>query len=155
MHRLGFVQNDILMIQSSLLKYKEEIEVIGIMSHLAASSEPEHVDYTIEQGLIFKEICDIMESFLGNNVIKHILNSGGISLFPQMHFDMVRIGIGLYGIDGNAKINCLLEPAHQLKTFISQIRDYPAGTTIGYSRRGVLSRDSRIATIGIGYGDGL
>lgn len=155
MHRLGFVQNDILMIQSSLLKYKEEIEVIGIMSHLAASSEPEHVDYTIEQGLIFKEICDIMESFLGNNVIKHILNSGGISLFPQMHFDMVRIGIGLYGIDGNPKINCLLEPAHQLKTFISQIRDYPAGTTIGYSRRGVLSRDSRIATIGIGYGDGL
>jgi len=155
MHRLGFVQNDILTIQGSLFKYKEEIKVIGIMSHLAASSEPEHVDYTNEQGRIFKEICDSMEAFLGYKTLKHLLNSGGISLFPDLHFDLVRIGIGLYGIDGNPKINCLLEPAHQLKTFISQIRDYPAGTTIGYSRRGVLSRDSRIATIGIGYGDGL
>ena len=87
--------------------------------------------------------------------MRHVLNSSGIVRFSDYHFEMVRLGIGLYGIESSAEIQPQLEVVQTLKAAISQIRTVAAGETVGYARRGVLQRTSRIATISLGYADGL
>ena len=104
----------------------------------------------------FDECSELLQQAFDHRLMRHMLNSSGIVRFPERQYDMVRIGIGLYGIrtlfDGSEDA---LMPVSALRSVIISIKEWPAGTTIGYGRRGVLERDSRIATVNIGYADGF
>jgi Alr-MurF fusion protein len=154
MHRLGFNPEENTKL-CEILKDHEQIKVVTVFSHLAASSEIEHLDFTQKQVLMFSKLSIYLENILGYKVIKHITNTGGITTYKESHFDMVRLGIGLYGISGNEIEEKNLIPAGTLKTIISQIRKVDNGESIGYSRGTILKRDSKIATLPIGYADGL
>ena len=153
MHRLGFNpdENDKL---CKILNENKQLKVATVFSHLAASSEKKHSEFTNGQILLFSNLADFMEKSLGYTIIKHITNTGGITTNKASHFGMVRLGIGLYGIAANQMEEKNLIPVGTLKTIISQIRNIDKGETIGYNRNAILSRNSRIATLPIGYADG-
>lgn len=154
MHRLGFEQADIAILTDSLEQNKY-VRVISIFSHLAASEAVEHDDFTLQQITTFKNIFTSIEEALGYTVIKHILNSSGITRWPGAQFDMVRLGIGLYGIDAAIPADeNVLQPIASLKTNVSQIKKIPAGDTVGYSRKGEMPKGGKTATVRIGYADG-
>ena len=114
-----------------------------------------HDHFTDEQVRRFMEMYNQISDEIKYKPMRHVLNSSGITRHPNYHFEMVRLGIGLYGIDSNGAFQNQLQVVQTLKASISQIKNVPQNETIGYSRRGVLKRDSRIATISIGYADGL
>jgi len=151
MHRLGFMPDEIQTLADELLQLKN-IRVKAIFSHLAVSDNPDEDEFTLQQIKLFTEMYNFLVQKIGYKPIRHILNSAGIERFPQAHFDMVRLGIGLHGISAKNK---QLKTVSTLKTCISQIKRISATETIGYNRRGVLVRDSEIAIIPIGYADGL
>lgn len=154
MHRLGFEVVDIDML-GDLLEQNKFIRVLSVFSHLAASEAEPHDDFTLQQITSFKTAYTHIESVLGYPVIKHILNSSGITRWPGAQFDMVRLGIGLYGVDAAiAAEDNPLQPIASLKTNISQIKKITPGDTIGYGRNGVLHKGGKIATVRIGYADG-
>jgi Alr-MurF fusion protein len=151
MHRLGFAENDIEPLISALIKNK--IKVLSIFSHLVGSDE-ENLDWFSQKQInTFKNIANTIEKKLGYSILKHILNSAGIAAFPQSQFDMVRLGIGLYGIDPRNKIKNL-QQVGTLKSTISQIFELDKSETVGYNRKGILKKKAKIATIAIGYADG-
>lgn len=152
MHRLGFVAEDI---PALIERIKEQSGVVirSVFSHLAGSDSPEFDDFTIQQIDAFTQAADKLEQGCEYKIIKHILNSAGIERFPEYQKDMVRLGISLYGVSASGVKG--LRNVSTLRTTILQIRNVPAGDTIGYSRRGKTTRDSRIAIIPIGYADGL
>lgn len=154
MHRLGFEEADVneLIVRIKNNKY---LHLKSIFSHLAASDEPEHDDFTWQQIKSFNAMSEKIKSHFTYPIFKHILNSAGIARFPDAQFEMVRLGIGLYGIGANETEQAQLQNVSTLKTSISQIKNVPANETIGYSRKGVASRDMQIATVPIGYADGL
>lgn len=154
MHRLGFEKDDIneLIVR---INNNKHIIIKSIFSHLSSSDEAEHDKYTLEQIQQFKDMADEIASHLNYKVLFHILNSAGIIRFPEAQFDMVRIGIGLYGIAPTENEQRHLENVVNLKTTISQIKNVSARDTIGYNRKGIANHDMQIATIGIGYADGL
>lgn len=152
MHRLGFEPARLPKL-IEFLKNAPEIEVKSVFSHLAGADEEIFDPFTLQQIDTFKTCCAQIETELGKTVIKHILNSAGSERFPQYAFDMVRLGIGLYGVSATDKKR--LTQIATLKSSIVQIKDIPFGETVGYGRRGVLERTSRVATLPIGYGDGL
>jgi alanine racemase len=152
MHRLGFDQHDLPQLLS-LLKTNSKVEVVSVFSHLAASDTRELDDFTNQQIAIFTSICAAIEATLGKSVIKHIANSAGIERFPSATFDMVRLGIGLYGISPIDKGTKLL-PVSSFKTYISQIKTVPAGAGIGYGQHDKSQKDRQIAVVAVGYGDG-
>lgn len=154
MHRLGFEEDDIneLIVR---IKNNKQLQICSIFSHLAASDEPEHDDFTWQQIKKFNALSDAIKAHFNYPILKHILNSAGISRFPDAQFDMVRLGIGLYGIGSNDTEQLQLQHVSTLKTSISQIKNIPANETIGYSRKGVAVKDMQIATVPIGYADGL
>jgi alanine racemase len=96
-----------------------------------------------------------LETELGYPFLKHIANSAAISRFPQAQYDMVRLGIGMYGVDGNKDIEAQLQTVNTFKSVISQIKTVPAGETVGYNRAGHLKRETRIGIVPVGYADGL
>ncbi|MDR0537940.1 MAG: bifunctional UDP-N-acetylmuramoyl-tripeptide:D-alanyl-D-alanine ligase/alanine racemase [Tannerellaceae bacterium] len=151
MHRLGFQPGEIETL-CRLIRQQSGITVSSVFSHLAASDSPDFDNFTLQQIAFFRKAADELEASLGHPVMKHILNSAGIERFPQHQMDMVRLGIGLYGISA---VNAPLQNVSTLRTTILQIRNVPAGDSVGYSRRTVVSRNSRIAVIPIGYADGL
>jgi alanine racemase len=152
MHRLGFGSGDIPLLTEKLNK-QQGVTVKSVFSHLAGSDSPLLDEYTRLQIKRFKEDVSILGQSLAYPFMKHILNSAGIERFPEAQMDMVRLGIGLYGISAvNAKA---LRPVATLKTRILQIRNLKQGETVGYNRNGVLKQDSRIACLPIGYADGL
>lgn len=153
MHRLGFEEQDLDTL-CTVLKEFPEIEIATVFSHLAASSEAEHDTFTNHQIQRFENGCRKLKQTPGIEFQQHILNSGGIARHPNAYFDMVRLGIGLYGIAENIEQQHLL-PVGQMTTSISQLRWVDASETIGYSRRGKLNRRSLIATLPIGYADGI
>jgi len=153
MHRLGFESQDIQKL-ASILSQRSDIELASVFSHLAASTEAEHDAFSQKQIAAFEEMCQQLQDFTGRNFLRHILNSGGISRHAHAHMDMVRLGIGLYGIAEGGVQNNLL-PVGRLKTVISQVRAVSAGESVGYSRKGLVTRHSLIATLPIGYADGL
>lgn len=153
MNRLGFSAGDWAALLS-LLKGEERVRVRSVFSHLAASEDALHDGFTREQAATFIACCALVEQALGYKPMAHLLNSSGIARFPEYAFDMVRLGIGLYGI-GGSPLGSSLKHVLTLKSSISQINDLQPGDTVGYGRRGVIVRPSRIATIGIGYADGL
>jgi len=154
MHRLGFEEADIneLIVR---IQNNKHVTIKSIFSHLAASDEAEHDDFTWLQIKKFNAMSEQIKSHFAYPIIKHILNSAGISRFPDAQFEMVRLGIGLYGIGANATEQAQLQNVSTLKTSISQIKNIPANETIGYSRKGIAKRDMQIATVPIGYADGL
>lgn len=154
MNRLGFeiAAADTLALS---LKTNHTMAVKSVFSHLAASESPEHDAFTRQQVSLFEDACTAMHKGLGYTFIKHIANSAAIFRNPAYQFDMVRLGIGLYGVDSAAGKNLSLETVATLKSTIAQIRKVKAGDTVGYSRKGKVTRDSLIATVRIGYADGF
>jgi len=153
MNRLGFVANDLDELISVLLQQKN-IVVKTIFSHLAASEDAQFDSFTKEQIIAFNQLSDKIITAIPRNIKKHLLNSSGILRFPDAHFDYVRLGIGLYGVDSTASIQNKLEPIGKLKTRIAQIKHVSKGETIGYSRKGIATKDMKIGVLAIGYADG-
>ena len=156
MRRLGFDEADLPALLARLRPHAAHLPVASLMTHLAAADEPAHDDFTGSQLAAFRRMAAAIEAALGHAVLKHALNSAGILRFPDAQFDMVRLGIGLYGVDAsNTADPATLRPVSQLRTTISQIKTLPAGHTVGYGRRGpASSTERRIATLAIGYADG-
>jgi len=154
MHRLGFEDFEIETL-CDLLEVNRYIKVKSVFSHLVASDAKEHDEFTKKQIKSFKHAYTQIEEALGYKVIKHIANTSGITRFPSAQYDMVRLGIGLYGIDAAIPANSgALQPIATLKTSVSQVKKVPKTDTIGYNRNGKLSADGKIATVRIGYADG-
>ncbi|MFD2719138.1 bifunctional UDP-N-acetylmuramoyl-tripeptide:D-alanyl-D-alanine ligase/alanine racemase [Hymenobacter monticola] len=155
MRRLGFDEADLPALLARLRTHAAHLPVASAMTHLAAADDPAHDDFTQAQLAAFRRMAAALEEALGHPVIKHALNSAGILRFPDAHFDMVRLGIGLYGVDASGRDTDALRPVSELRTTISQIKTLPAGHTVGYGRRGVAADVARrIATLAIGYADG-
>ncbi|MEM9022375.1 MAG: bifunctional UDP-N-acetylmuramoyl-tripeptide:D-alanyl-D-alanine ligase/alanine racemase [Bacteroidota bacterium] len=154
MHRLGFGEEELESLVN-LLATAKHLRVASVFSHLAGSDESGLDDFTRKQLARFETMSQRIRSGLNYPVMRHILNSAGIQRFPEAQFDMVRLGIGLYGVGVNPETQQQLLPVSTLKTVVSQVRRLPAGETVGYGRKGVLERDSLVATVPIGYADGL
>jgi Alr-MurF fusion protein len=154
MHRLGFLENE-MDEMLAVLSSTTRLRVASVFSHLAASDLPQHDDFTSSQLDIFDRMCSRIENRLGYPFLKHVANSAAISRFPHAQYDMVRLGIGMYGVDGNKDVEALLQNVNTFKSVISQIKTVPAGETVGYNRAGHLSRESRIGIVPVGYADGL
>jgi len=154
MRRLGFDEQELDALLA-VLKKNPNLIVKSVFSHLAASDENKHDLFTWEQIEKFEQMSSYLIHSLGYPVLRHILNSSGITRFPEAQFDMVRLGIGLYGVDPSAKFQPQLENVGSLKTIISQLRKIKAGESVGYSRKGQVKEDATIAVVAIGYADGL
>ncbi len=152
MHRLGFTKEDVPELIKRL-NNQNGVQVHSVFSHLAASESWTFDDFTTKQIATFKDITSSIQEGLPYPVMKHILNSAGIERFPEEQMDMVRFGIGLYGISASGSEG--LQNVCTLKTTILQIKQIEAGETVGYGRKGKIDRNSKIATIRIGYADGL
>ncbi|MEI6020412.1 MAG: bifunctional UDP-N-acetylmuramoyl-tripeptide:D-alanyl-D-alanine ligase/alanine racemase [Bacteroidota bacterium] len=154
MHRLGFETNDLEQL-IDLLKSAHQIKVKSVFSHLVGSDNPLLDDFTQTQINRFKSAAEAIESAIGCAVIKHLCNSAGISRFKNAHFNMVRLGIGMYGIGAGEQEQKYLQNVSSLKTRISQIKTVHAGETVGYNRNALIDQTIRLATIPIGYADGF
>jgi alanine racemase len=154
MHRLGFEQKDLPEL-TKILKDNPHLTVASIFTHLAGADEKEHDEFSKQQATEFVNGADTLSATLGYKPLYHALNSPGILRLPDLQLDMVRLGIGLYGVDPTSYGFDDLQPVAELKTLISQIKHIPAGETIGYGRRGKAERDLTLATIAIGYADGF
>lgn len=154
MRRLGFEPQEI-NILAEILQKNPFLKVVSVMSHLAAADEKIHDEFSIQQIQTFQKITQKLEKKLSQKFLKHILNSSGIVRFPEYQMDMVRLGIGLYGIETGGKFQNSLQPISRLKTIISQIKTITQNDTVGYGRKGRVSQKTRIGIIPIGYADGL
>ena len=152
MHRLGFAPSEI---PELIHRLKRQAAVVprSVFSHLVGSDSSQFDAFTRRQIETFEKASDELQAAFPYKIIRHICNTAGIERYPGAQFDMVRLGIGLYGV--NPYTNEMLHNVSTLKTTILQIRDVPQEETVGYSRKGRLNRDSRIAAIPIGYADGL
>ncbi|MDE6099595.1 MAG: alanine racemase, partial [Paramuribaculum sp.] len=155
MHRLGFLEQDIPLL-IDILRRQKVVRPSSVFSHLAVADEPDQDDYTMKQFEIFDRCSTMLQSGFHHHIMRHILNSTGITRFPDHQYDLVRLGICLYGIhtldDGSQNA---LRPVSSLSTTIISIKEWDKGTTIGYGRRGLVTKPSRIATIPVGYADGI
>lgn len=154
MHRLGFENGDIETL-CDMLETNRYVRVQSVFSHLVASEAAQHDEFTKKQINNFEKAYKEIEKTLGYKVIKHISNTSAITRWPSAHYDMVRLGIGLYGIDtGMTTPDTGLQPIASLKTSVAQVKKIKAGETISYNRSGSLAKDGKIATVRIGYADG-
>ena len=153
MHRLGFTFEDMPLLVNEL-SAMPSIRARSVFSHFAGSDEARFDDFSLRQIAIFKDCARIIQNVTPFPIMRHILNTAGISRFTDEQMEGVRLGLGLYGISpiGNEPG---LRNVSTLKTTILQIKELNADQTVGYSRRGVLSRKSRIAALPIGYADGV
>ncbi len=152
MNRLGFTVRDISALTKRITRC-DTIRVVSVFSHLAAADDPSQDDFTREQIRLFRKLAASVKEALGYPVITHILNSAGIERFPEAGFDMVRLGIGLYGI--SVLDNNKLANVSTFRSVISQVKEVPAGNTIGYSRAYKATDNMRVAVVPVGYADGL
>lgn len=152
MHRLGFMDHELTTLIDELLDYRH-IFVKSVFTHLAASEDPAQDNFTRDQIRIFREMANRLSLSLGTPIIRHVLNSAGVERFPQEQMDMVRLGIGLYGVSSGG-IKGLM-PVGTLKSIVIQVKKIKAGQSIGYGRLARPERDTAIAIIPIGYADGL
>lgn len=154
MHRLGFEEenlNELIVI----LKENKFVTVKSILSHMATSDDLEHQGFAHSQIDLFEKLSSKLMAELNIKLIRHILNTSGISNFPEAQYDMVRLGIGLYGVSNDIEEQKYLENVGTLKSIISQIRTIQAGESVGYGRRFIADKPTKIATIPIGYADGI
>ncbi|WP_334167481.1 bifunctional UDP-N-acetylmuramoyl-tripeptide:D-alanyl-D-alanine ligase/alanine racemase [Phocaeicola paurosaccharolyticus] len=152
MHRLGFIPEEI---PELIRRLKSQNAVIprSVFSHLVGSDSDQFDSFTKRQIETFEKASTELQDAFSHKIIRHICNTAGIERFPGAQFDMCRLGLGLYGVDPYT--NKILHNVSTLKTTILQIHDVPKEETVGYSRKGKLNRDSRIAAIPIGYADGV
>ncbi|AWW30526.1 bifunctional UDP-N-acetylmuramoyl-tripeptide:D-alanyl-D-alanine ligase/alanine racemase [Echinicola strongylocentroti] len=153
MHRLGFGETDLEALREMITAYPS-LKVASMYTHLAGADEADHEEYTKRQLSLFEAMCKTVKGFLGYSPLVHALNSAGIVRYPDFQMDMVRLGIGLYGVEVNGLHQEALQPVSVLKTTISQLKSLKKGETVGYGRKGVMASDGQIATIAIGYADG-
>jgi alanine racemase len=154
MRRLGFDETEVETL-CDMLEENKYIHVQSIFSHLAASDAEQHDHFTLKQIRAFEKAYHQIEKVLSYKTIRHISNTSAITRWPVAQFDMVRLGIGLYGIDSAIKDEISpLHPVATLKTSISQVKKVKGGETVGYNRNGSLLQDGKIATVRIGYADG-
>lgn len=137
------------------LQHVPKLVVTSIFSHLVAAQDPMHDAYTQLQAETFQKLAHRIAQQLPNVPLKHLLNTNGILRFPQFQFDMVRLGIGLYGVGVAEEVRAQLLPASTLKTTISQVKRIPKGASIGYDRKAIAAQDTILATLPIGYADGF
>ena len=154
MNRLGFVERDFDGL-INLLKQTNLVEVASMFSHLATSDMPEERDFTLQQIQLFQKWSTDIKNQLNINPTLHILNTSGIYNFGEYQMDMVRVGIGLYGVGNDTNEDAQLQNVATLKTVVLQINDIEKDATVGYGRRFKAERKSKIATIAIGYADGI
>lgn len=154
MHRLGFEKSDMAQLIEQI-KQNKNIIIKSVFSHLAASEDSEQDNFTRFQISEFTEMSAYIQAQFEYPVLRHILNSAGITRFRDAQFEMVRLGIGLYGVASNEQEQTLLQNVSTLKTVISQIKNIPKGESIGYGRKWTAPRDMHTATVPIGYADGL
>ena len=152
MHRLGFAPQDI---PELIARLKRQTSVIprSVFSHLVGSDSAQFDAFTRRQIETFENVSEELQEAFPHKILRHICNTAGIERYPGAQFDMVRLGLGLYGV--NPFTNRMLHNVSTLKTTILQVREVPQEDSVGYSRKGRLNRDSRIAAIPIGYADGL
>lgn len=153
MHRLGFDPQKDMPLLIERLSRQTALVPCSVFSHFVGSDGDQFDNFSRHQFELFDKASKELQVAYSHKILRHICNSAGIEHFPEYHMDMVRLGLGLYGI--NARDNSVINNVATLKTTILQIREVPAGDTIGYSRKTTLSRNSRIAAIPIGYADGL
>lgn len=155
MHRLGFLPEDIPAL-GRMLRATSVVKVRSAFSHLATADCLDMDDYTLMQLHLYDDMCAALSAEIGNGFLRHILNSAGIARFPQWQYDLVRLGIGLYGVDTlGIPATSGLRTVSTLRSIIIAVKEWPAGTSIGYGRRTVLGRRSLVATVPVGYADGL
>ena len=155
MHRLGFtlVQLPELI---NLLKEQNVIIPAGVFTHLCVADEPSQDEFTHEQVKYYTSCADVLQANFSKHIMRHVLNTTGIVRFPEYQMDMARVGVGMYGIrtvfDGSEDA---LLPVAEVRAVVLSIKLLKAGTTVGYGRRGVLDHDACIATVCMGYADGM
>ena len=152
MHRLGFAPQDM---PELIERLNRQTSVIprSVFSHLVGSDSEQFDAFTRNQIETFEKASEELQAAFPHKILRHICNTAGIQRYPGAQFEMVRLGLGLYGVDPYT--NQMLHNVSTLKTTILQIRDVPQEDSVGYSRKGRLNRNSRIAAIPIGYADGL
>lgn len=153
MRRMGFDPEHDMDALIQRLQHQSAVVPCSVFSHFVGSDSDSFDDFSRHQFALFQKGSDRLQSAFRHHILRHICNSAGIIHFPEYQLDMVRLGLGLYGVD--SRTNKTLYNASTLRTTILQIHNVPAGESVGYSRRTILTRDSRIASIPIGYADGL
>ncbi|MDI9255914.1 bifunctional UDP-N-acetylmuramoyl-tripeptide:D-alanyl-D-alanine ligase/alanine racemase [Flavobacterium sedimenticola] len=154
MHRLGFEEENLPEL-IAILQNQETVHIKSILSHMATSDDLQHDAFAKSQIALFEQLSSRLLTELQIKPIRHMLNTSGISNYPEAQYDMVRLGIGLYGVSNDAEEQKQLETVGTLKSVISQIRTIDAGESVGYGRRFFAEKTSQIATIPIGYADGI
>ncbi len=154
MHRLGFLPHELPAVVA-YLKQHPDWRVATVFSHLVGADEARFNEFSRQQADTFTEAVSVLEAGLGYRPVRHLLNSAGIVRFPEYTLDMVRVGIGLYGVESSQLEASRVRTVGTLSTTISQIKTVKAGESVGYSRSGLLEHDARIATLAIGYADGF
>ncbi len=154
MNRLGFKENEITLLKSDLQKFNT-LKIISVYSHFAASEDRYEKDFTNKQIALFNKIFDALSNVFSYSPLKHLSNTSGIINYPEVQFDMVRLGIGLYGFGNDKKVTTQLKNVCNLKTKISQIQILTTGETVSYNQNFTAKRPSKVAILPIGYADGL
>ena len=152
MRRLGFEAHEAGALIQALEAYPE-ITPVTAFSHLAGADEAQHEAFSHQQAAAFQQAATELQA-AGYPIQRHLLNSPGILRFPEYQFEMVRLGIGLYGVEAAGLDPEALRPVSRLVTTVSQVKEVPAGQTVGYGRHGVTEQPTRVATLAIGYADG-
>lgn len=154
MHRLGFLPQEIAQLVE-LLKQNPCLRVSSAFSHFAASDDPAHDNFSLQQIKTYQTMCQQLHEGIGYDFLRHIGNSAAITRFEEAQFDMVRLGIGLYGISSGTAMQNQLQNVSTLRSVVSQIKRIPAGDTIGYNRAARAQHETEIAIVPLGYADGL
>jgi alanine racemase len=154
MRRLGFEPDEVEKVLD-LFQAQPEVTVKGVYSHLADSDNPTDGSFTVHQITLFEQITEVLEKRLTYPFIKHLLNTEGVQRFPQAQYDMVRLGIGLYGYSSNPAVQAQLKPAIAWKSVISQIKHIAPGESVGYNRSYIADNPRTIAIVPVGYADGF
>jgi alanine racemase len=154
MHRLGFEQEELPDLLQALTASRQ-VQVASVFSHLVASDDPQEDAFTRQQIAAFQQMSQQVQEQLPYPVMRHILNTNGVLRFPEAQFEMVRLGIGFYGVDGTGQLADELTIPASLKTTISQVKHLKPGATVGYGRKGKITKPTTIATLAIGYADGF
>ncbi len=152
MNRLGFNTDDMVLLSEKLAA--SSCKVQSVFTHLVASEDPASEDFTLQQAEKYFNAVAVLKKQLSYPFIQHMANSAAILRYPQLQLDMVRLGIGLYGIDSGATNRLDLKEVSSLKTTIAQIKHLKKGETIGYGRKGIATNNTVIATVRLGYADG-
>ena len=154
LNRLGFDVNDLDSIFSQLQSEKK-LKLVGLFSHLAASGNPKEIDFSLQQIQNFEDARQFFKNHLQYKFDAHICNSSGIINFPEAEYDMVRAGIALYGYGNNSEEHEIFKAVASLKTVIAQLRTIKQGASVGYERKFIAQKTTKIATLPLGYADGI